>query len=169
MAAGNTYESIATTTLGSATATVTFSSIPATYTDLVVVLGIAGLSAVETPKMYFNGDNSSTLYSTIWISGHNTSAYSSGTTNQSTFYGIGAYNTGNSTGVSNIIVQIPNYSNTTTFKNMLARNNSTDLSVDATIGLYRSTSAVSSISFIVHGGNTYSTGTVFSLYGIKAA
>ena len=168
MAAGNTYESIATTTLGSATATVTFSSIPATYTDLIVVLGIAGLSAVETPKMYFNGDTSA-LYTTTWISGHNTTAYSGRTTSQTSFYGIGAYNSGNSSGVSSIVIQVPNYSNTTTYKSMLARNNSTDLSVDATVGLYRSTSAVSSISFIVHGGNTYSTGTVFSLYGIKAA
>jgi hypothetical protein len=168
MAAGNTYEAIATQTLGTAAASVTFSSIPGTYTDLVIVIAIAGLSAQETPNMYFNGDNSA-LYSTTQIIGNGSTASSNSTSNLTYFYGIGSKNAGQTTGVSNIIVQIPNYSNTTTFKNMISRNNSTPTEVNAIVGLYRSTSAVSSINFTVQGGNTYSTGTVFSIYGIKAA
>lgn len=167
MAAGNTYEAIATTTLGSSTATVTFSSIPSTYTDLVVSIAITGLSVQETPKMYFNGDTSS-LYSTTFLDGAG-SVISNRTTNQGSFYGIGAYNSGNPTGVSSILININNYSNTTTYKSMLARNAAATLSTTTTVGLYRSTSAVSSISFIVHGGATYSAGSTFSLYGIKAA
>jgi len=168
MAAGNTYTQIASTTLGSSSSTVTFSSIPATYTDLVVSIGIAGLSAQETPKMYFNGDTSA-LYSTTFIDGNGTSVLTNRTTGQGSFYGIGAYNSGNPTGVSSILVNINNYSNTTTFKNMMARSAAATLSTNLTVGLYRSTSAVSSISFIVHGGNSYLTGTTFSLYGITAA
>ena len=168
MAAGNTYEAIATTTLGSASSNVSFTSIPGTYTDLVIVIAIAGLSAVETPNMYFNGDNSA-LYSTTQIIGTGASASSNRTSNTTYFYGIGSKNSGQSTGVSNIIVQVPNYSNTSYNKIMMSRNNSTSTEVNAIIGLYRSTSAVSSINFTVQGGNTYSTGTVFSIYGIKAA
>jgi hypothetical protein len=48
MPAGNTYEAIATQTLGSAAASVTFSSIPGTYTDLVLV--VAGTLTTGTEK-----------------------------------------------------------------------------------------------------------------------
>jgi hypothetical protein len=168
MAAGNTYEAIATTTLSSASSNVSFTSIPGTYTDLIVSISIAGVSVQETPNMYFNGDNSA-LYSTTQIIGNGSTATSNRTTSTTYFYGIGSKNSGQTTGVSSIIVQIPSYSNTSIFKTMLSRNNSTPTEVNFISGLYRSTSAVSSINFTVQAGNTYSTGTVFSIYGIKAA
>ena len=167
MAAGMTYTPLATTKLTSSSATVTFSSIPQTYTDLVVSINIAGLTAQETPKMYFNGDTSA-LYSTTFLDG-GSSVLSNRTTAQGSFYGIGAYNSGNPTGVSSILININNYSNTTNNKTMLARSAAATLSTNLTVGLYRSTSAVSSISFIVHGGNSYLPGTTFTLYGILAA
>ena len=167
MAAGMTYTPLATTKLTSSSATVTFSSIPQTYTDLVVSVNIVGLTAQETPKMYFNGDTSA-LYSTTFLDG-GSSVLSNRTTAQGSFYGIGAYNSGNPTGVSSILVNINNYSNTTNNKTMLARSSAATLSTNLTVGLYRSTSAVSSISFIVHGGNSYLPGTTFTIYGILAA
>jgi hypothetical protein len=167
MPAGMTYTPIARTTLTSTAATVTFSSIPQTYTDLVVSIGIVGLSAQETPKMYFNGDTSA-LYSTTFLDGGG-SVLSNRTTAQGSFYGIGAYNSGNPTGVSSILVNINNYYNSTTFKTMLSRNAASTLSSNVTVGLYRSTAAVSSISFIVHGGNSYLPDSTFTLYGILAA
>lgn len=168
MAAGATYTPLARTALTTSSATVTFSSIPQTYTDLVVSINIAGLTAQETPKMYFNGDTSA-LYSTTFLDGNGSSVLSNRVTAQGSFYGIGAYNSGNPTGVSSILVNINNYSNTTNNKTMLARNAGGTLSTTLTVGLYRSTSAVSSISFIVHGGNSYLPGTTFTLYGILAA
>ena len=168
MAAGNTYEAIATTTLGSASSNVSFTSIPGTYTDLIIVIAIAGVSAQETPNMYFNGDNSA-LYSTTQIIGNGTTASSNSTINTTYFYGIGSKNAGQTTGVSNIIVQVPNYSNNSYNKTIISRNNSTSTEINAIVGLYRSNSAVSSINFTVQGGNTYSSGTLVSLYGIKAA
>jgi hypothetical protein len=57
MAAGNTYEAIATQTLGSAAASVTFSSIPGTYTDLVLVVAMEHVTTgTENIVMQFNGD-----------------------------------------------------------------------------------------------------------------
>ena len=166
--AAPTYVKIASQTLASSTATVTFSNIPQGYTDLVINIAIAGLSTAETPRMYFNGDTSS-IYSTTFLDGNGSSILTNRTTNNSSFYGIGAYNSGNPTGVSHIVVNINSYSNTVTNKTMLARNASS-LSTTFTAGLYRSTAPISSISFFVHpGSTTYSTGTVFTVYGIKAA
>jgi hypothetical protein len=166
--AAPTYVKVASQTLTGSTALVTFSNIPQGYTDLVVSIAIAGLSAAETPRMYFNGDTTS-LYTTTFLDANGTSVLNNRTASQSSFYGIGAYNSGNPTGASNIIVYLNNYSNTVTNKTMLARNASS-LSTTLTAGLYRSTAPISSISFFVHpGSNTYSTGTVFTVYGIKAA
>jgi hypothetical protein len=63
VAAGNTYVAIAEQTLGTAAASVTFSSIPGTYTDLVLVLSVQDASG-NTFALQFNGDTS-TNYSTV--------------------------------------------------------------------------------------------------------
>ncbi|NBQ97859.1 MAG: hypothetical protein EBU12_06490, partial [Microbacteriaceae bacterium] len=56
MAAGNTYSQIASTTLGSAASSVTFSSIAATYTDLVIVVQAAVTAGSIALRMQFNSD-----------------------------------------------------------------------------------------------------------------
>ena len=58
-----TYEKIATTTLGSAQATVTFSSISGAYTDLVAICNFGGASAAEDFTIRFNGDTNNANYS----------------------------------------------------------------------------------------------------------
>ena len=162
MAAGNTYVAIATNTLGSATASVTFSSIPATYTDLVLVcIGKMVSGGDANQPITFNGD-SSALYSRTFMYGDGTSALSgraSGTTNLGFPYW-------NSTNPVTTITQIMNYSNTTTNKTAISRNAGSS-TVTAEVGLYRSTSAISSITLT--GGVNFATGSTFSLYGIKAA
>jgi hypothetical protein len=50
-----TYEPIATTTLGSAAASVTFSSISGSYTDLVLVVTGIGATVTTFPWIRFNG------------------------------------------------------------------------------------------------------------------
>jgi hypothetical protein len=69
-----TYEPIATTTLGTAAASITFSSIPATYTDLRLVVVAKAVSA-STLDVRFNND-SGTNYSKTEISGDGSSAVS---------------------------------------------------------------------------------------------
>ena len=61
-----------------------------------------------------------------------------------------------------------NYSNTTTYKNMLARYNSIGVEVMAYIGLYRQTAAITRLD-IKAGSTNFTTGTTFTLYGILAA
>jgi hypothetical protein len=161
MAAGSTYTPIATTTLGSAASTYTFTSIPSSYTDLVLIINGTVGSGVST-TLQFNSDTGAN-YSFTGMNGNGSSASSfrsSGTSNIAT----GEIRTYNST----IILNIQNYSNSTTYKTLLSRANTASDYVQAFVGMWRNTNAVTSITMGLASG-TYSTGTTFTLYGIAAA
>lgn len=166
MAAGSTYTPIATTTLGSAAASYTFSSIPSTYTDLVLVTSAAGTAGADM-RLQFNSDTA-TNYSRTYLSGNGTSAFS-GRATATASAGITAYGTLTATlGGTNNIAQIMNYSNSTTYKTVLARSNDAGAGTDAIVSMWRSTAAITSINISVSTG-TFSTGSTFTLYGIAAA
>ena len=168
MAAGSTYTPIATQTVGSTVTTVTFSSITSSYTDLVLVCS-AAISSIVDLRLRFNND-SGTNYSSTILFGNGTSAGSAAET--SVNYGsIDYYGTPNTTlGGSTQIVQLMNYSNTTTYKSWLARANRANSGTEAIVGLYRSTSAISRIDISCYGSAaTISAGSTFTLYGIAAA
>jgi len=171
MAAGSTYTPLATTTLGSAAATVTFSSIASTYTDLIVVCANLVTNANGmTVGMFFNSNNSN--YSNTYLAGNGSSA-SSGRNTYSTKIGIGyviGLGTGNPT---NIISFIQNYSNVNVYKTVLNRFNIFQTStgeVGANVGLWSNTAAINAITFDLNDGTkTFATGSTFTLYGIAAA
>jgi hypothetical protein len=164
-----TYEPIATQTLGSAAATVTFSGISGTYTDLRLVYQTGMSSAGDEPLLRFNSD-SSALYSETVLYGNGTSALSM-RNSISTSLQL-ARDVGLPTAIESVTtVDIMNYSNTTTFKTVLVRTNkgsATYSQVGAYVGLYRSNSAITSINLLTTAGN-FVTGSTFTLYGIKAA
>ena len=162
MPAGNTYEAIATQTLGSAAATVTFSSIPSTYTDLVLIVNSARTTSDDSVSLEFNGDTGSNYSRTI-LYGTGTSALSFRESNASLIE-IGIQNASNSTNIFNIM----NYANTTTNKTVVARANAIGVRVSAGVGMWRNTAAITSIK-LATGGSTFIAGSTFSLYGIKAA
>ena len=155
-----TYEAIATNTLSSSSSTVTFSSITGSYTDLRLVMS-GTLSGGSDITLNFNGD-SSALYSRTYLIGDGSSAGSGGTSNATTmpafFIGV--------TSTYSAFADIMNYSNTTTFKSVLCRSGDTGSYVEANVGLYRSTSAITSLTI---AGGSFQTGSIFTLYGIKAA
>jgi hypothetical protein len=165
MAAANTYVSIATQTLGSAAASVTFSSISGSYTDLVLILNASGSTGINV-LMQFNGDTG-TNYSSTTLGGSGTTAYSARYSNQTSIeinyegYLDSGFNT-------NSIINIQNYSNSTTYKTTLDRFNNAGLGVDAVVGLWRNTAPITSVVLKTHTG-TFATGSTFSLYGILAA
>ena len=67
------------------------------------------------------------------------------------------------------MVSINNYSNATTYKTVLWRDNSNTY-VAAQAGLWRSTSAITSITLSTNSSATnFASGSTFSLYGILAA
>jgi hypothetical protein len=115
-----TYEPIATYTVPSNTTSYTFSSIPGTYTDLVISMSVASSSS-NTLFIRFNGD-SSALYSATRLSGSGTAALSDRDTRGSGYGVLSNYAFPTSTlGQHNTILQVMNYSNTTTFKTWLNR------------------------------------------------
>jgi hypothetical protein len=161
-----TYTPIATTTLGTAAANITFSSISASYTDLILVIGsLTTSTANQRIRLELNSDTG-TNYS-------NTDLYGTGSAVAST------RNTGNpyinitmattsTTVPSTVLSSLQNYSNATTFKTVLSRYSDSTSQLSATVGLWRSTSAINAIKLFVGTGNI-NAGTVATLYGIKAA
>lgn len=167
MAAGSTYTPIATTTVsGSSTTDIVFSSIPSTYTDLVIVCSYR-FAASAGAAMYFNTDTPSgnTKYSITSLSGSGTAAASARSSNVSVMY---VNNYSGSATQMNSLISLNNYSNTTTYKTGLIRTNDTGSFVETGVGLWRDTSAINKITLYVSG--TYMiAGSTFTLYGIQAA
>lgn len=161
-----TYEPIATTTLGSTSTLVTFSSIPATYTDLFVACQIKRTSATLNFRLTLNNDTSA-LYSYTRLSAYSTTGIASdritGGANFQPWFNGAAF-----TNISNFTFNLMNYANTTTFKSVLFKNAEAGGEMTATVGTYQSTSAINRIDFTA-GSNSFATGCTFTLYGIKAA
>jgi len=167
-----TYEKIASTTLGSAAASITLSSIPATYTDLRVVL-VARTNNTGTARedlyITFNSDSSS-LYSTTILYGQDGSVGSFRQSNQTR---INAYTgiPGTTGQLSLNTVDVFSYAGSTFKTCLLSVNNDQNTvggEVNAQVGLYRSTSAITSITFTPQT-NSIDTGSTLSIYGILKA
>jgi hypothetical protein len=163
MAAGSTYTPISTTTLGSAASTVTFSSIAGTYTDIILVGDFS--CSVATGTVFTLNGNTSGVYSTTGVEGDGTSAVSNRNSN-ATNAGLTYETTANAR--QNVTLHFMNYANTSTNKTILRRSNSTSTQVVAAVTLYRSTSAITSITLTSSSGN-FNAGATFTLYGIAAA
>jgi hypothetical protein len=163
VAAGNTYEAIATTTASGGETTISFTSIPGTYTDLVLISGLIATTPYEM-FLQFNTDTGAN-YSTTFIEGNGTTASSSRSSNSTSI--LVSYNS--TTNPTPVIINVMNYSNTTTNKTVLAKSNAASASVLAYAGMWRNTAAITSVQLKLTGGRSFSAGATFSLYGIKAA
>jgi hypothetical protein len=170
----STYSSIATSTASGSTSSVAFSSIPSTYTDLIVIVQYQG-TANSGVWLQYNSD-SSTNYSIVNVIGSQNTTATYANPNQpyvwtDTYYqGTGTVLTDRAISKSHIM----NYSNTTTFKTTLCRSDdvrttgTTDGTVYSGVSLWRNTSAITRIDVLSSGGN-FVAGSTFTLYGIKAA
>lgn len=164
-----TYQPIEARTLGSAAADVTFTSIPGTYTDLVLVIGNLK-STTSTPYLCYQfNSNTASNYSSTILEGNGTSASSNRWSNETQIYtgfNVGLGTTSDAMVISNFF----DYSNTTTNKTSLHRvtipNNGAP-GTGAAAGLWRQTSAITSIRVFNNAGNLPS-GCTLSLYGVKA-
>ena len=159
-----TYEPIATQTLGSAVASITFSSIPQIYTDLVLVSNAIN-TTLQSCRLRFNND-AGTNYSENYLLGSGTAA-TAGRGNNLTNLDHNYTDTTPAAGVT----FINNYSNSATFKSVLMRWNNTGSSdpyVGFYVGLWRNTAAINSIEVFVLS-STMAIGSTYTLYGIKAA
>lgn len=167
-----TYEPIASTTLTTATASVTFSSIPSNFTDLVLVCQIRNTAAgTQTyPWIRFNGDTGSNYSFTRMHGNEANQAVSGRASNQSRFDFCEAPGAGSTSNYfAPIVLQVQNYANTITHKTTLVRfqNQGGAIQVGALVGLWRSTAAITSI--LVNGDTNLESGTTLTIYGIRAA
>lgn len=182
----NTYMLIASNVLSSPTSSVTFSSIPSTYTDLVLKISAKASAATgstaDFAALQFNGSTSSVWSGTV-INGNGATASSSRSPANQVYDGDAAifpYVPGGAASVtansfSNGEVYIPNYASTSLIKpygifNVIDNNQaSTAIFTRAHASLFNSTSAISSIKIVTSGGGAtnYDTGSSFYLYGIK--
>ena len=162
MAAGSTYTPIATTTLGSNQTSVTFNSFSG-YTDLRLICALTS-SANQNNFLQFNGDTGSN-YSSTYLQGDGSSAGSGRAS--STSFGFVDYV--GSTAQHTLTIDIMNYSNSTTYKTYLSRGGNAGNLTITYGGLWRSTSAITSLTFNNGTGSGLLTGSQITLYGILAA
>jgi len=161
-----TYDLIASYTLPSAANAYTFSSIPSTYTDLVLVTNFAGDGVAANMYLRFNGDSGNNYYGGMYTGTGSSPAGSLNAVNNAvvTITWTGA-SFNNTWGASTI--HINQYKNTSIWKNVLSRTSSSN---EATQGCstWVDTSAINSIQILSQGPN-YKAGSIFTLYGITAA
>jgi len=158
---------IATQTLGSAAASITFSSIPGTYTDLRLVLNVAGYNqtASSNPVMQFNSDTA-TNYSYTNLAGSGSAAATGAAT--TTYIPIAAFSVGTAAQAYSYFIDIFSYAGSTnkTVLSQAAYDSNGAGYVELIVGLWRSTSAITSITVKVLSSTTFSTGTIATLFGI---
>jgi hypothetical protein len=168
----STYEPIATTTLGSTSTSVVFSSIPQTYTDLVVIFTGTNTTAnnAMSLEVEMNGDSGSNYSYTNVFENGSASALSGRASNYDG--GNSGLTNKNSSGIA--VINFMNYSNSTTYKSWLSRFGAVggpEPQNGTVVGLWRNTSAITQLNFNRPAGQsgTFDVGCTFTLYGIKAA
>ncbi len=162
-----TYEPIATQTLGSAASAITFTSIPATYTDLRVVL-VGTTSSADYYRFRFNNDTSS-LYSITSLYGDGSTATSGRFSNSASIFVLNPTST---TVPTTYQIDLFSYAGSTNKTCLVSasgdRNGSGE--VWRSVGLYRSTSAIDRIDLLAFSGAVnLAANTTATLYGIKNA
>jgi hypothetical protein len=172
----STYTLISSNVLSSSAASVTFSAIPSTYTDLVLRWSARSDYASDTinvSNLQINSDSGAN-YSMTYVRGNSSAASSSRESGQTQSY-LGqvpaamatsnTFNNGELYFSSYTASQIKPISSV----NMQENNTSSagNAYVNAIAHLYNSTTAISSIKVALNGGNNFVSGSSFYLYGIK--
>lgn len=158
----NTYVALDKQVLTGTASSITFSNISQAYTDLELVVNYIDAGAVNH-RIVINSD-SGTNYSNTTLNGNGSTAASARYSSQSFIY-TDYYGGGASSGAT-MFAHFLNYSNTTTNKTVLIRQNSS-AETNAIVGLWRSTAAITSVTVSAPGSN-FSAGTTATLYGIAS-
>jgi hypothetical protein len=161
-----TYTPLATVTLGSTASSVTFSSIPATYRDLILVAtSTTAITSSGFCSVRFNADSGSN-YSEVWMQSVGAPpAASSSSFSNGTELGFGG-------AFSQAIMQIMDYSATDKHKTTLNKWNTiaittNDAVLQARAGRWANTAAITTVRLGASAG-VLAIGTTFNLYGIAS-
>lgn len=167
------YESIATVTVGSGgSSSITFSSIPATYTHLQI-RGICKTDRADdndNVKMQFNGDTASN-YSHHILLGTGSSVVAAATANASSILTIAGAAANVASVFGSGVIDILDYKDTNKYKTVRTlggyESNSTGF-IALQSGNWRSTSAITSITLAPNIGSNFNQYSQFALYGVKS-
>lgn len=165
--ANETMTLIATQTVGAGgTALLTFSSIPQTFTDLMLICSVRNEANSPEVNIYFNGANSNLTSRQLY--GNGSSAASNNLGAQLNTYGGAVPSAYTANTFSSTQIYVPNYTSAN-YKSVsidaVLENNSTSTYLSIVAGLWSSTAAITSLSYLVGGGDIAENST-FSLYGI---
>lgn len=164
-----TYEPIATQTLASAAASITFSSIPATYTDLKMIFVGLGTTAGTGVTLTFNSDTGAN-YSSVYLQGNGTDA-ASATNSGNAAITVASVNTTLRT-ANQLLLEINFFSYTgatnKTLLSLASGNNDTNGGTLSVVGLWRNTAVINTIT-IASSSSTFAANATATLYGIKNA
>jgi hypothetical protein len=159
-----TYTPIATTTLTSSASSVTFSSIPATYRDLVLVFNAFRAAGSSAAVVRVNGDTGSNYFNVR--AGGDGSSTASSIFNTSFFSATQLGQTGTVPGTT--IFNFLDYSTTNKHKNVLARVSIAESNASMAACRWGNTAAINQIQVLTVGNPAWDAGSTFSLYGIEA-
>ncbi len=163
----NTFELIASSTVGAGgAASIDFTSIPSTYTDLVLKTSIRNVD--DTLDVYLRFNGATTNHSDRWLYGTGSAAGSTTNTNIDFVQNRSTY-TASTFGSADIY--IPNYAgsnNKSVSLDSTTENNATASYALLSAGLWSNTSAITSIKLIASSGNIAQYSTAY-LYGVKNA
>jgi hypothetical protein len=164
----NTYTLIEAKTLGSTVASVTFSAIPSTYTDLELLVS-ARLTGSSAPiDVRFNSNSSNYIYRSIFGTGSSVASYTGGITDRiSLQYATGTDVTANT--FASCKLYIPNYAGSnykSASSDNTQENNATASVMTMITHLWSDTTAISSL-YVFAGSNDFAINSTFYLYGIK--
>jgi len=163
----NAMVALANITLGSAASTVTFTSIPATYRDLRLVVTTKNVTSQGYLGLQFNGDTGSTAYYYVQMNGNGTNSYSSVLGPSDGVTAIYVYPIG-TTDATNGQIDVMDYAVTDKHKSVLSRTNDSSANAVALAGRWANTAAITSLRFWT-GSGSWGSGSTFSLYGIVSA
>lgn len=162
----SSYESISTTTLSTATASITFSSIPATYTHLQIRGVMLSLTANHA-DVTLNSDTGNN-YAGHSLEGNGASALAESGASRANMYSM-IYTPGTVNGIGAGVIDLLDYANTNKYKTVRAlrgTDNNGSGSIALISGLWMNTAAVTTITLTARGG-TFTQYSSFALYGIK--
>jgi hypothetical protein len=171
----NTFELIASSTVGSGgAASIDFTSIPSTFTDLCVKLSLRtnNASNIDNIVYQYNNDTTSGRYSYRFLGGQGSSAFSDLATGAFNYLGTTTAATTTANTFANSEIYIPNYSGSSqksSSVDSVMENNATLSYQNLIANLYNQTTAISSIKiYSVTSSNFVQHSTAY-LYGVKNA
>jgi hypothetical protein len=169
-AVGGAVSKIAQHALSSPAASVTFASIPGTFTNLLLVVSAAssGAATADTITLQFNGDTGSNYAYCFFLI--NPGGTNTGGNNSTTSINVADISAANlSVQLGDVVIELPGYASTVLAKGVICDSVLNDgsflITRESYGGAWKSTAAITSITAALASGDNFITGSVFTLYG----